>query len=231
MEHRASIVPRHLRLLFQFLGSIRHLVGVLGGGISPAQGLYLHRTTQHRKMQTNIHAPSRIWICNPNVQVAEDSTCLRLLGHWDWRRPSITIVLFILDLFIACLFSFTTCVQCSVLHKKEGVHTAPLLSRCYMCLITDSCSEICVDRVLRMKVRVTAGELQERGKPSGNSNVIHLSVVWEVTLFSLNCKCKTFRWHFTSKWGGLWLPMSLVVQQPSNMEEQRLSDHAQWLQR
>jgi hypothetical protein len=47
MEHRASTVPRPSRLLFQFLGSIRHLVGLLGrgGGISPAQGLYLHRTT------------------------------------------------------------------------------------------------------------------------------------------------------------------------------------------
>jgi hypothetical protein len=53
-EHRASTVPLHPRLLFQFLGSIRHLVGLLGGGISPAQGLYLHRTTQHRKTQTSM---------------------------------------------------------------------------------------------------------------------------------------------------------------------------------
>jgi len=28
--------------------SIGHLVGLLGRGISPTQGLYLHRTTQHR---------------------------------------------------------------------------------------------------------------------------------------------------------------------------------------
>jgi hypothetical protein len=54
MEDRASTVPRHPRLLFQFLGSIRHLVGLLGGGISPAQGLYLHRTTQYRKTQTSM---------------------------------------------------------------------------------------------------------------------------------------------------------------------------------
>jgi hypothetical protein len=53
-EHRASTVPLHPRLLFQFLGSIRHLVGLLGGGISPAQGLYLHRTTQHRKTQRSM---------------------------------------------------------------------------------------------------------------------------------------------------------------------------------
>jgi hypothetical protein len=53
-EHRALTVPHHPRLLFQFLGSIRHLVGLLGGRISPVQGLYLHRTTQHRKMQMSM---------------------------------------------------------------------------------------------------------------------------------------------------------------------------------
>jgi hypothetical protein len=86
-EHGASTVPRHPRFLFQFLGSIRHLVGLLGGGISPAQGLYLHRTTQHRETQTHIHALSRIRTCDPNVRAADDSTCLRPLGHWD--RPLI----------------------------------------------------------------------------------------------------------------------------------------------
>jgi uncharacterized membrane protein len=36
-EHRASTVPRHPRLLFQFLGSIRHLVGLLGTRPLPTQ--------------------------------------------------------------------------------------------------------------------------------------------------------------------------------------------------
>jgi len=40
-----------------------------------------HRTAQHRKMWTHIYVSSRIWTHNPSVQVAEDSTCLRLLGH------------------------------------------------------------------------------------------------------------------------------------------------------
>jgi hypothetical protein len=82
-EHRASTVPRHPRLLFRFLGSIRHLVGLLGGGSVQRQGLYLHRTTQHRKTQTHIHAPSRIQTCDPSVRAAENSTCLRPLCHWD----------------------------------------------------------------------------------------------------------------------------------------------------
>jgi len=59
----------------------RHLVGLLGKGISPTQGLYLHRTTQDRKMWTHVHDPSRIWTCDPSVWVVEDSMCLRPHGH------------------------------------------------------------------------------------------------------------------------------------------------------
>jgi len=50
-----------------------------------ARPLPTHRTTQHREMQTHIHAPSRIWTCDLNIQATEDSTCLRLLGYWDWH--------------------------------------------------------------------------------------------------------------------------------------------------
>jgi hypothetical protein len=68
---------------FLLMDPFRHLVGVLGRGISPAQGLYLHRTTQHRETQTHIHAPSRIRTCDPNVRAAEDSICFRPRGYWD----------------------------------------------------------------------------------------------------------------------------------------------------
>jgi hypothetical protein len=64
----------------------RHLVGLLGWGISPTQGLYLHRTTQHRNTQTHIHAPSRIRTCDLNVQGVVDSTChSRVLVKWIYR--------------------------------------------------------------------------------------------------------------------------------------------------
>jgi len=49
-----------------------HLVGLLGQGISPSQGHYLHKTAQHRKMQTHIHASSRIWTHDPSVWAVED---------------------------------------------------------------------------------------------------------------------------------------------------------------
>jgi len=64
----------------------RHLLGLLGRGLSPTQDLYLHRTTQHRKTRTHIHAPSGIRIREPSVRTVEDSTCLRPRGHWD--RPN-----------------------------------------------------------------------------------------------------------------------------------------------
>jgi hypothetical protein len=43
------------RRIFLFTcGSLRHLVGLLGRGISTAQGPYLHRTTQtHRNTDTH----------------------------------------------------------------------------------------------------------------------------------------------------------------------------------
>jgi len=37
-----------------------HLAGLLGREISLSQGHYLHRTAQHRKTQTHIHASSGI---------------------------------------------------------------------------------------------------------------------------------------------------------------------------
>jgi hypothetical protein len=60
-----------------------HLVRLLGRGVTPMQGLYLHRTTQHKKTRTHIHASSGIRTHDPSVWAAEHSTCLRPLGHWN----------------------------------------------------------------------------------------------------------------------------------------------------
>jgi hypothetical protein len=54
-----------------FLKLFRHIVGLLGRVISPSQGLYLHRTTQHRKTLTNIHALSGIRTHDPSNQPAK----------------------------------------------------------------------------------------------------------------------------------------------------------------
>jgi hypothetical protein len=72
------------RNFFFTYGSLRHLVGLLGRGISSApRPLPTHRTTQHRETLTHIHAPSRIRTSDPNVRAAEDSTWLRPRGYWD----------------------------------------------------------------------------------------------------------------------------------------------------
>jgi hypothetical protein len=54
-----------------FLNYNRYMVGLLGRVISPSQGLYLHRTTQHRKTRTNIHALSGTRTHDPNNQQAK----------------------------------------------------------------------------------------------------------------------------------------------------------------
>jgi hypothetical protein len=70
-----------------YLWIYRQLVGLLGWVIGPTQGLYLH-TGQHKhiKMQTHIHALSRIQNCDLNIWATKDSTCLRLLGYWDQQK-------------------------------------------------------------------------------------------------------------------------------------------------
>jgi len=59
----------------------RHFVGLLVWGISPTQGVYIHRITQTQKKRG--HASSGILTHDPSVPAAEDSTCLRPRGHWD----------------------------------------------------------------------------------------------------------------------------------------------------
>jgi hypothetical protein len=55
----------------RFLELFRHMVGLPGRVISPSQGLYLHRTTQHRKTRTNIHALSGIRTHDPSNHPAK----------------------------------------------------------------------------------------------------------------------------------------------------------------
>jgi hypothetical protein len=80
----AAVYTGHLLLIFsvalqslvgltyrRFLELFRHMVGLLRRVISPSQGLYLRRTTQHRKMRTNIHALSGIRTHDPSNQPAK----------------------------------------------------------------------------------------------------------------------------------------------------------------
>jgi hypothetical protein len=71
-----------------------HLVGLLGRGIGPSQGHYLHRTAQHRKMRTHIHASSGIRTRYPSVRAVEDRTCLDCAATGTgtrWRQKSVSI--------------------------------------------------------------------------------------------------------------------------------------------
>jgi hypothetical protein len=63
-------------------------VGLIGPGISPSQGRYLH-TEQHKHRinahYTYIHASSGIRTHDPSVRAGEGSSCLRPRGHCNRR--------------------------------------------------------------------------------------------------------------------------------------------------
>jgi hypothetical protein len=63
-----------------------HSEGLLGRGISPSQGRYLH-TEQHKHSinshNTDIHTSSEIRTHDPSVRATEDHSCLRPCGHCD----------------------------------------------------------------------------------------------------------------------------------------------------
>jgi hypothetical protein len=70
----------------RFFELFRQMVGLLGRVISPSQGLYLHRTTQHRK--TRDKHPCLEWDSNPqSQQPTGQGPRLRPHGHCD--RPLI----------------------------------------------------------------------------------------------------------------------------------------------
>jgi hypothetical protein len=75
----------------RFLKLFRHSLGLLGRGINPSQGLYLHRTTQHRRTRTNVHALlSGIRTHDPSVRAATvtGQLCIMskvIIGH-TWKK-------------------------------------------------------------------------------------------------------------------------------------------------
>jgi hypothetical protein len=80
----------------RFLELFRHMVGLRGRVISPSQGLYLHRITQHRMTRTNIHALSGIRTHDPSNQPAKTHASDRTAtvtgtGAYAWKLNSYVI--------------------------------------------------------------------------------------------------------------------------------------------
>jgi hypothetical protein len=69
--------------LLQFLNLFRQSVGLLGRGISPLQGPYLHKEQQTQNKRTHIHAMSGIRAHDPSVRAGEDGSCFRPRGSCD----------------------------------------------------------------------------------------------------------------------------------------------------
>jgi len=65
-----------------------HLVGLLGPRIGTTQGLYLHRTTQHRKTRTHTSVPRAGF--EPTIPVFEWPKAVRALDSAATRTGSIS---------------------------------------------------------------------------------------------------------------------------------------------
>jgi hypothetical protein len=75
--------PWNALLHFSFV-IIRQSVGLLGRGISPSQGRYLHMEQHKHRINahnTDVHALSVIRTHDPSIRVIEDISCLRPRGH------------------------------------------------------------------------------------------------------------------------------------------------------
>jgi hypothetical protein len=58
-------------------------VGLLGRGISPSEGRFLHTGQHKHRINAVVHTSSGIRTHDPNVGASEDISCLRLRGHCD----------------------------------------------------------------------------------------------------------------------------------------------------
>jgi hypothetical protein len=74
----------------RFLKVFRQMAGLLGRVIGLSQGLYLHRTTQHRNTRTHIHALSGIQTHDPSVRAikthAPDRAATVTGSVWDYKH-------------------------------------------------------------------------------------------------------------------------------------------------
>jgi hypothetical protein len=123
-------------VLIQFL-NLRQSVKLLGLGISPTQGRYLHMTTQtQNKCRQTIYVLNGIRTNDSGVRAGEGISCLRSHGHCD-RRMLIRICIleisvkdticfspkFICQIFLL-KFSLPHVIQdSSVYHVPPTIHT------------------------------------------------------------------------------------------------------------
>jgi len=92
-----ALVPiKFQNLLLKLWIHLDILVGLLELGIGPYQGLYLHKTLQHRNTWTYIHASKGIRTYDRNVRAVRNYTRFRPHDHWD--RNSVDLLHAAVDL-------------------------------------------------------------------------------------------------------------------------------------
>jgi hypothetical protein len=102
--------------LFQFRttseieNQFKHLAGLLGRVVSPSQSLCLHRTVQHRKTKTYIHALSGIRTRDSSIQAAKTHAPDR--AATEMGRSS--LIPSQVDLAIQCKAPYDSALTCYV---------------------------------------------------------------------------------------------------------------------
>jgi hypothetical protein len=99
------------------------MVGLLGRVISPSQGLYLHRITQHRKTRTNIHALSGIRTHDLSDQPAKTHASDRTATVTGLLLPKTLYTLFIIHILITIqhletLLLITLILQARIVYRE-----------------------------------------------------------------------------------------------------------------
>jgi hypothetical protein len=113
------------------------MVGLLGRVISSSQGLYLHRTTQHRKTRTNIHALSGIRTRDPLHKRSRPAP--QTVRPLD--RLSDELITFIYP-FQFSISVVLTCNDSSSFILNIYQNIAPVTAQYAVSLVLDICTEI-----------------------------------------------------------------------------------------
>jgi hypothetical protein len=101
-------------LIFWSPNLFRHMVGLLGRVINSLQGLYLHRTTQHRKTRDKYPCPK--WDSNPRSSVRAIEA--RASDRAALDRPVLHLVILIISIMKLLIMHFLP-ASCDFIHHRS----------------------------------------------------------------------------------------------------------------
>jgi hypothetical protein len=114
LEHRAS-VKRFISL--QFL-NLRQSVGLLGRGISPTQGCFLHRTTQTQNKRRQTSMP---WVgFEPTIPAFERAKIFYAVDHCEFIFDKIAFIIYIAIHHLLILLKHLSLTQLNKISSRQN---------------------------------------------------------------------------------------------------------------